>query len=208
MVEIRHDSTVYGLFEQAFCGCGRLFFFKIAILLSTRRKEAITGPTIRRAQAADVDAIWEIFRRVVEKGDTYVYAPDTDRDRARQIWMADEVQTYVALRAGEEVVGTYILKENQPDLGSHICNAAFMVDPQSRGQGIGRAMGEHAIAEAKKAGFAGMQFNFVVATNKRAIALWEKLGFAIVGTVPATSAGTKTATIFSSSLLSSSLCAF
>ena len=29
-----------------------------------------------------------------------------------------------------------------------------------------------------------MQFNAVVATNARAIALWESLGFTIVGTVP------------------------
>jgi RimJ/RimL family protein N-acetyltransferase len=29
-----------------------------------------------------------------------------------------------------------------------------------------------------------MQFNFVVSTNTAAVALWQKLGFAIVGTLP------------------------
>ena len=29
-----------------------------------------------------------------------------------------------------------------------------------------------------------MQFNFVVSTNAPAIRLWERLGFAIVGTLP------------------------
>jgi ribosomal protein S18 acetylase RimI-like enzyme len=29
-----------------------------------------------------------------------------------------------------------------------------------------------------------MQFNFVVATNDRAVRLWESLGFAIVGRLP------------------------
>jgi ribosomal protein S18 acetylase RimI-like enzyme len=29
-----------------------------------------------------------------------------------------------------------------------------------------------------------MQFNAVVSTNVRAVALWQRLGFAIVGTVP------------------------
>jgi L-amino acid N-acyltransferase YncA len=29
-----------------------------------------------------------------------------------------------------------------------------------------------------------MQFNFVVSTNKAAVLLWQKLGFAIVGTLP------------------------
>ncbi len=29
-----------------------------------------------------------------------------------------------------------------------------------------------------------MQFNFVVASNTAAVALWQKMGFKIVGTVP------------------------
>lgn len=29
-----------------------------------------------------------------------------------------------------------------------------------------------------------MQFNHVVSTNSRAVALWQSLGFAIVGTLP------------------------
>ncbi len=29
-----------------------------------------------------------------------------------------------------------------------------------------------------------MQFNAVVSTNKAAIALWKKLGFSIIGTIP------------------------
>jgi ribosomal protein S18 acetylase RimI-like enzyme len=29
-----------------------------------------------------------------------------------------------------------------------------------------------------------MQFNAVVSTNHRAIALWQRLGFSIVGTIP------------------------
>lgn len=37
---------------------------------------------------------------------------------------------------------------------------------------------------AKDAGFLALQFNFVVSTNGPALALWEDLGFAIVGTLP------------------------
>ncbi|MDP1861506.1 MAG: hypothetical protein Q8K82_22770 [Gemmatimonadaceae bacterium] len=29
-----------------------------------------------------------------------------------------------------------------------------------------------------------MQFNFVVSTNERAVQLWQRLGFAIVGRLP------------------------
>ncbi len=38
--------------------------------------------------------------------------------------------------------------------------------------------------EARQAGFAAMQFNYVVASNTTAVALWQKHGFNIVGCVP------------------------
>ena len=33
-------------------------------------------------------------------------------------------------------------------------------------------------------GYLAMQFNFVVSTNSGAVRLWERLGYAIVGTLP------------------------
>ena len=59
-----------------------------------------------------------------------------------------------------------------------------MVAPEARGQGIGRAMGEHCLSEARRLGFRAMQFNFVVSTNESAVRLWQQLGFNIVGTLP------------------------
>jgi ribosomal protein S18 acetylase RimI-like enzyme len=53
-----------------------------------------------------------------------------------------------------------------------------------RGQGIGRAMGEHCFAEARRLGFRAMQFNFVVSTNESAVKLWQDLGMKIVATLP------------------------
>jgi len=81
-------------------------------------------------------------------------------------------------------VGTYILKPNQPALGSHVANAAFMVLPAARGSGVGRRMGEHCLAEARRLEFRAMQFNFMVSTNEAAVRLWQQLGFQIVGTLP------------------------
>jgi ribosomal protein S18 acetylase RimI-like enzyme len=59
-----------------------------------------------------------------------------------------------------------------------------MVHPEKAGRGIGRALCEHSIEEARHAGFLAMQFNAVVSTNEAAVALWRKMGFAVVGTVP------------------------
>jgi GNAT superfamily N-acetyltransferase len=46
-------------------------------------------------------------------------------------------------------------------------------------------MGAHSLDEARALGYHAMQFNLVVSTNESAVRLWSKLGFAIVGRIPA-----------------------
>jgi GNAT superfamily N-acetyltransferase len=82
------------------------------------------------------------------------------------------------------VLGTANMYPNRSGPGSHIASASFMVDPAGAGQGIGHALGEDALAWARASGFHAMQFNAVVETNTRAVALWRSLGFEIIGTVP------------------------
>ncbi|MDA1354587.1 MAG: N-acetyltransferase, partial [bacterium] len=82
------------------------------------------------------------------------------------------------------VLGTYILKANQIGLGAHIANASFMVSPDHHGKGIGRAMAQHCLIQAKESGYNAMQFNIVISTNTSAINLWQSLGFQIIGTTP------------------------
>src|SRR5438094_8539942 len=124
-----------------------------------------------------------IFHAVVVHGDTYTFDPEISRDEALAYWLDPSNRCYVAEREGN-VVGTYILRRNQPGLGSHVANAAFMVSPEVQGLGVGRAMGEHSLSEARRLGFRAMQFNFVVSTNESAVRLWHQLGFKIVGTLP------------------------
>ena len=138
---------------------------------------------IRAATSSDREAIWTIFQAVVAPGDTYTFDPAISRDEALAYWFQSSHQCYVAEREGE-VVATYVLKANQPALGSHVANAAFMVSPNARGAGVGRSLGEHSLNEARRLGFRAMQFNFVVSTNEPAVRLWRQLGFAIVGTLP------------------------
>ena len=138
---------------------------------------------IRRATDADWPAIWPIVAAVIARGDTYMLAPDTPEPQARAYWTGPGAATYVA-EADGEVVGTYVLRANQPGLGDHVANAGYMVRPGHDGRGIGAAMCEHSLGEARAAGYRAMQFNAVVSTNARAVALWRRLGFAVVGTVP------------------------
>jgi L-amino acid N-acyltransferase YncA len=138
---------------------------------------------IRAATDADCDAIWEIFRATVAPGDAFVYDPNTPREEAEAYWFAKGTRTYVAEQDGK-VAGSYILRANRPGLGDHVANAGFMVAPEGRGFGVGRAMGDHALAEARRLGYRAMQFNFVISTNESAVHLWQQLGFEIVGTLP------------------------
>ncbi|HEV7892345.1 MAG TPA: GNAT family N-acetyltransferase [Pyrinomonadaceae bacterium] len=139
--------------------------------------------TIRKAEESDFDAIWRIFHEVVRRGDTYTFDPETTKEQAHSIWMSSGHATYVACADGR-VVGTYILKPNQPGLGSHVANAGYMVGVDGRGRGTGSAMCEHSLEEARRMGFRAMQFNIVVSTNESAVALWKRFGFSIVGTLP------------------------
>jgi L-amino acid N-acyltransferase YncA len=158
---------------------------------------------IRAAAEADRDGIWRIFHEVVAAGDTYAFDPAISRRDALAYWFAPGTHTYVVKLESvgdgvavpgkptasptihdRQIVGTYILRPNQSAGGSHVANAAFMVALDTRGQGIGRAMAEHCLTEARRLGFRAMQFNFVVSTNESAIRLWKQLGFEIVGTLP------------------------
>ncbi len=138
---------------------------------------------IRKASLLDYDQVWEIFREVIKPGDTYVFASDTPKERLAELWFSPGMHTFV-LEKNASILGTYIIKPNQIDLGNHVANGAYMVHPQTHGKGIGKQLCKHSLIKAKELGFTAMQFNFVVSTNKPAIALWEKYGFKIVGTIP------------------------
>jgi len=138
---------------------------------------------IRRAKLSDHDSIWLIIEQVISAGDTYIFAPDSDRKKMLEYWCGSDKKTYVA-EIENQIVGTFILKDNFQDLGSHVANASYMTLPEAFGKGIGRLMGEFSLVEAKRLGYKAMQFNIVVKSNQRAVSLWQKLGFVIKGEIP------------------------
>jgi ribosomal protein S18 acetylase RimI-like enzyme len=144
--------------------------------------------TIREAKPETdwLTGIWPIFQEVVRAGDTLAFPPDADEQSAREYWLLPvPARVFVAVNEADgTILGSSYVKPNQPGLGGHMANAAFMVATSASGHGVGRALAEHAIAWARAANFSAMQFNFVVSTNTRAISLWKNLGFSIVGTIP------------------------
>lgn len=138
---------------------------------------------IRKATLDDYDSIWDIFRAVIQDENTYVFRHDTPKEDLQKHWFASYMHTFV-FEENDIISGTYIVKPNQIDLGSHIANASYMIHPNAQGKGIGMQLAEHSLQISKALGFIGMQFNIVVSTNIPAIKLWQKLGFTIIGTTP------------------------
>ncbi|MBM3579920.1 MAG: GNAT family N-acetyltransferase [Alphaproteobacteria bacterium] len=138
---------------------------------------------IRPATEKDFDEIWKIFRDVIATEDTYVNRAETTWDEAYTKWMDKEARILVA-ELNDKIVGASLLKPNRVDLGSHVANASFIVDVNTRKAGVGKALALHALTTAKSLGYRAMQFNFVVSTNTAAVKLWKSVGFSITGIIP------------------------
>ena len=76
-----------------------------------------------------------------------------------------------------------VVKEGNGRCG-HIANASYAVKNTCRGKGAGKVIVEHCLFIAKQKGFKVLQFNAVVASNVKAVKLYENLGFVKLGTVP------------------------
>lgn len=140
-------------------------------------------PTIRPATASDDDAIWRILEPTFRAGETYPIPRDITRGEALAYWRSPGHSVFVAEDNGS-IVGTYYLRANNRGGGAHVANCGYMVAAAASGRGVARAMCAHSLAAARERGFRAMQFNFVIASNERAVKLWQARGFAIVGRLP------------------------
>ena len=140
---------------------------------------------IRDASDQDWAQIWPIVLATIRTGETYTWNPDGGEEAARAWWMESPRQrTFVAVDDDGTVLGTAKSGPNQGGGGSHVGTGSFIVGAAYEGRGVGRALAQHVIAEARANGFRSIQFNAVVETNVRAVQLWQSLGFEILTTIP------------------------
>lgn len=145
--------------------------------------DGLTEITLRPVNDADHPALWSMLEPVFRAGDTYAIDPGISRADALHWWCGGAHRAYLA-EDGARALGSYYLCPNQGGGGAHVCNCGFVTAPDAQGRGVARTMLAHALEGARAAGFRAMQFNFVVETNTRAIALWQAHRFEIVGRLP------------------------
>ncbi len=138
---------------------------------------------LRAVTEADDDRLWAMLEPVFRAGETYAIDPAISRDDALKFWAGGTHQAFIAESAGE-VLGSYYICPNQQGGGAHVCNCGFVTEAAAQGRGIARAMLLNALETARAAGFRAMQFNCVVESNTRAVALWQSHGFDVVGRLP------------------------
>jgi ribosomal protein S18 acetylase RimI-like enzyme len=138
---------------------------------------------IRPATDSDRDAIWAILEPIIRAGETYPLPRGMNREEAYAFWFSPEKEVFVSEENGR-VLGTYFLKANQLGGGAHVANCGYVTSIEAQGRGVARAMCLHSLERAKERGFRGVQFNFVISSNTRAVTLWRSLGFETVGRLP------------------------
>ncbi|MGW8191205.1 N-acetyltransferase family protein [Sphingomonas hankookensis] len=138
---------------------------------------------IRAATAADRAAIAEIIVPIIRAGESYALDRAMTAEQALAYWFAPGNSVFVAEVEGR-VLGSYYCRANHAGGGGHVANCGYATQAQATGRGIARAMALHSFDHARAAGFRAMQFNFVVASNVRAVRLWLSVGFEQVGRLP------------------------
>jgi ribosomal protein S18 acetylase RimI-like enzyme len=152
-----------------------------------RRDDSETrrGPlAVRPATDDDWDGIYPIFCQVVDEGRSYAYPEGLSSRDAKALWMEPAPAATIVAVVGDRIGGTAKMGPNRPGRGAHVATASFMVDPGLRRLGVATALANHVVDWCRSSGYRAIQFNAVVETNTAAVALWQRLGFVILATVP------------------------
>ncbi|MEU7781256.1 GNAT family N-acetyltransferase [Micromonospora parva] len=139
---------------------------------------------IREFVDQDWSQVWPIIEEVIRAQETFPYDPTMTADQSYGMWVEAAPGRTVVAVDGQRVLGTAKMGTNRPGPGAHVATASFMVAAENQGRGVGTALCREALTWARQQGYAGMQFNAVVQTNRSAVELYQREGFAVVGTVP------------------------
>lgn len=144
---------------------------------------------IRDATVSDVEDIWDIFNTVVDEG---IYLPVFAKVRdksSKRSWFYELITNgdfcLVALLKSSDGIETFlgqvtIESSYEWDGMEHVGILGILVHPSYRNLGVGKSLIEEACEESRRRGKKKIVLS-VFHTNPRAIKLYEKVGFDIVG---------------------------
>lgn len=138
--------------------------------------------TVREYEKRDIPAMIRVWNEVVDEGNAFPQEERLDERSGAEFFAAQSRCGVV--EDGGVIIGMYILHPNNIGRCGHICNASYAVASGQRGRHIGEALVRDCMKAAKELDFRVLQFNAVVAENVRARRLYERLGFAQLGTIP------------------------
>ena len=137
---------------------------------------------IREYRPADDEAILAAYREAVAAGDSFPPSESPSLERMREVWVEDKSVVLTAELEGE-FAGCCYVRPNFTGRAARIANAGYLVPERARGRGVGRALLERSLEEARRLGFRAMMFNLVFERNP-ARRLWEAAGFEVIGRIP------------------------
>lgn len=129
---------------------------------------------LRAATVADVEQLVALEARCFD------YSRMGSRSFRRLI-QAPTAKIYVA-QQGQQILGYYLLLTRKNSQRWRLYSIATA--PEQRGTGLGRCLLEHAVALARASGATSLGLEVKV-DNRGAIALYEKLDFAVIDLLPA-----------------------
>jgi ribosomal protein S18 acetylase RimI-like enzyme len=130
----------------------------------------------------DEPQLFAAYAAVLGEGGAFPREPPARQELFRAAWLTGKTVVIVA-STGDVAAGSYWLAPNFPGRASHIANAAYLVAPRHRRQGVGRTLVLHSLEEAKARGFDAMMFNLVLESNPSRD-IYEQCGFRPIGRIP------------------------
>lgn len=125
-----------------------------------------------------------IWNRVVTDAVAFPQEVPFDEKEAHEFFSSQDFTGVAVDSETDRALGVYILHPNNIGRCGHICNTSYAVSADSRGCGIGEMLVRHSAKKAKEAGYRILQLNAVVAFNHAALALYKKVGFVPMATIP------------------------
>ncbi|MDN7240730.1 GNAT family N-acetyltransferase [Planococcus sp. N028] len=140
---------------------------------------------IRKAIADDTSQLAEVMKSAEESG--YMLFNPGERKVSVEGFanFIDKINIevrsalFVACENGK-ISGYMIVQQDKPERISHRAYLVVGVHSESRGKGIGKALFSHVEEWARKVGFHRLDLT-VIAENKAAVGLYQKMGFQIEG---------------------------